>query len=427
MIDLDRNTAPAFRGIEEVSFIPPTRSYLDNGIEVNIISGGSQEIVKIDFVFNAGTWFQRDPLIAGATNNLLKEGTKHFSAQEIAENIDQYGAFLETEVGYDKAKITLYTLNKHLETVLPFFKEVVSCTKFSEHEFEIYRSTSMEKFKVNLEKVSFVARKNFMPHLFGPTHPYGSNAEVTDYVELQLNKIKAFHNECYGLGNCYILVSGKVEPSVLDQLNSTFGMEKVLPKEFTSTEHAISPASSEKVFIEKKDAMQSALRIGRVMPNKKHPDYFGLQVLNTVLGGYFGSRLMKNIREDKGYTYGIGSGVVSLQHAGYFVISSEVGGDVTQNALQEVYKEIEVLQSHQISEDEMELVRNYILGNFLKSCDGVFNMATLFEGVHNYGLDYTFYDQYLKAIREISTEELMDLAQKYFKASDLKEVVVGEK
>jgi predicted Zn-dependent peptidase len=162
------------------------------------------------------------------------------------------------------------------------------------------------------------------------------------------------------------------------------------------------------------------------MPNKLHPDHHKLQVFNTILGGYFGSRLMTNIREDKGYTYGIGSGIISLQNSGYFFISTEVGADVTKDALAEIYKEIELLRTEEVSLEELDLVKNYMLGHFLKSCDGAFNMASLFESVDSFGLDYSFYDEYINTIKTITPKTIKELGVKYFKKSDLKEVVVGK-
>ena len=176
------------------------------------------------------------------------------------------------------------------------------------------------------------------------------------------------------------------------------------------------------IYIEKENALQSAIRIGRIFPNKTHHDYFGLKILNTVLGGYFGSRLMKNIREDKGYTYGIGSGILSLKESGYFFISTEVGSDVTQLALNEIYKEIETIRTTPIPQEELDLVKNYLLGQLLSSCDGPFSMAAMFENANEYGLDYTHYNNYIACIKEISPTTLLELAVKYLNKSDLKEL-----
>ncbi len=422
---LDRNTPPIFKQVDNIHFFDPVKANLSNNIPVNYLSGGSQDIIKVDFIFKAGIWNQSKPLIASTTSKLLKEGTKNYSAFEIAEGIDYYGAFLETETSFDSSSVTLYTLNKHLKSVLPYVYEVITSPSFSEKEFNTFKINAIEKFKVNSEKVSFVAQKEFRSLIFGDNHPYGSNPTIKDYNSLSLDDIKTYHKTYYQLSNCEIIISGKVEEQVVLEINKLFGNISIKQNPEKGNITTPNIPSKKNTFIEKENALQSAIKIGRLIPNKLHEDYFGLRILNTVLGGYFGSRLMSNIREDKGYTYGIGSGIISLKNSGYFVISTEVGSNVTKDALKEIYKEIELLRTVEISEEELDLVKNYLLGQILKSCDGPFNMAALFESVYFYNLDYSFYNEYIKTIKEISPKTFLELANKYFKQSDFTEIVVG--
>jgi predicted Zn-dependent peptidase len=261
--------------------------------------------------------------------------------------------------------------------------------------------------------------------VFGNENPLGRNTSLSDYQNLKLSDIKEFYASFYALSNCEIIISGKVEQSTINSLNTYFGKEG-MGNSTPNIEVDFKPTKQQKLFIKKDNALQSAIRIGRKLPNKLHPDYFGLQILNTVFGGYFGSRLMKNIREDKGYTYGIGSGVSSFLDGGYFFISTDVGSDVAKDALKEIYKEIELIRTEEIPLEELQLVKNYLLGKLLKSCDGPFNMAELFENVYFYGLDYDFYNNYIKTIKEITPKTLIALGVKYFNPADLTEVVVGK-
>lgn len=425
MTNLDRKKAPKYNDIDKVEFIHPITHYLSNGLKINALSGGSQEIVKIDFIFNAGTWHQTNPLVASTTNNLLKEGTKNYSAFEIIDGIDQYGAYLQTGADFDNSSITLYSLNKHLKEVLVFFKDVILFPTFDQNEFDIFKKNSIEKFKVSMEKVSYVARKESMKQIFGTKNPYGTSAELNDFINLNRDEIVAFHQKYYQLNNCEVIIAGNVTSDCIDLLNQSFGNIPIV--EMNDDSNSILNGHEEQdntLFIEKENSLQSAIRIGKQFPNKLHPDYFGLQILNTILGGYFGSRLMKNIREDKGYTYGISSGILSLQHGGFFYISTEVGKDVTKETLSEIYKEIHLLQTEEVSSDELNLVRNYLMGVVLKSCDGPFNMAEMFENVYFYGLDYDFYNRYIKKIKSITSEKILKLANEYL--IDLKETVVGK-
>ena len=423
---LNRNIAPDFHQIKKIDFLDVNKHILDNGIELNSINGGSQDIIKLDFIFSAGIWHEKKPLTASSTNKLIKEGTKSYTSYEIAEGIDNYGAFLEVENGFDSSSVSLYTLNKYLNHVLPFVKEVICQPKLNENEFNIHKNNSIERYKINLEKVSFVARKEFSSLIFGHDHPYENNPNINDYDSLTINDIREFHLNNYGLNNCKILISGKITNDVILTLNKFFGTQKIDPNPIESLSKIDSKSIKNNIYIEKKDALQSAIRIGRLMPNKLHPDYFGLKVFNTILGGYFGSRLMSNIREDKGYTYGIGSGLISLKNSGYFFISTEVGANVTNDALTEVYKELELMLNEEVSNEELNLVRNYMLGQFLKSCDGAFNMANLFEAANSYGLDYSFYQNYIDTIKTITPKTIKELGAKYFNKNELKEVVVGK-
>jgi len=421
---LDRKIAPEFKQVDNIHFIEPNNYQLDNGIKIHTLSGGSQEILKIDFIFKAGQSQQEKPLIATATNFLMKEGSEKYTAKEIADGVDQYGAFLQSDVSFDNAAITLYTLTKHLDKVMPFAKDVICNPIFSEKEFENYQRNAIERFKINLEKGSFIARKEFMHALFG-NNPLGKNTTLADYQNLTLSEIKQFYTDFYSLNNCEIIVSGNVNQKVIDTLNLFFGKEN-LGKSKLNEKVDFTSLKPQQLHIKKEKALQSAIRIGRKLPNKLHQDYYGLQILNTVFGGYFGSRLMKNIREDKGYTYGIGSGVASFLDGGYFYISTEVGSDVTKDALKEVYKELDIIRTEEIGSEELELVKNYLLGKLLKSCDGPFNMAALYENVYSYGLDYDFYNNYIKTIKEITPKTLLALGVKYLNPTDLTEVVVGD-
>jgi predicted Zn-dependent peptidase len=274
-----------------------------------------------------------------------------------------------------------------------------------------------------------MARKKFNQLLFGNEHPYGYFVELRDYDKVEREAVKNFHRENYVSGNCAIIVSGKIGTETLDLLDKHFGgQDWAGPAEKKNVNNYQFHATTlRENLVLKEDALQSAIRIGRVMFNKTHPDYLPMLVLSTVLGGYFGSRLMSNIREDKGYTYGIGCAMVSLKESGYFFIGTEVGVDVTQKALDEIYYELKRLREEPVGEDELMLVRNYLLGSFLGSVDGPFALADRFKGIMVYNLGYDYYDRYISTIRGIRPERLLELAQQYYKQDDLIELVAGRK
>lgn len=425
---LNRKTAPAFKTVEKIEMIKASEQRLNNTIPVYTINAGTQDLIKIEFLFTAGMYQQIMPLQATTVNTMLEEGTSKLTAAQIADKVDYYGAFLEVGVSQDSASVVLYTLNKHLAATLPVVEQVIKDAVFPQTELDTHLRNKKQKFLVNNQKVAVLARKQFTELLFGAKHPYGINVQNADFEAINRQHLINFYESHYRSNNCKIIASGKVDDSVINLLNSHFGgndwnvLQPIQQKTIATT------GSTQKQHLTlKDDALQSAIRIGRLLFNKTHADYHPFQVLNTLLGGYFGSRLMSNIREDKGYTYGIGSGLASLQHSGYFFISTEVGVDVCQNALDEIYLEIKRLREELVSEEELELVKNYMLGTFLRSVDGPFALAERFKGIMEYNLQYDYFDQYIATIQGISASRIRDLANNYLAPDSLLELVVGKK
>jgi len=425
---LNRAQAPSFKTIDTINIIKANHTKFSNGIDFYSLSAGSQEIVKIEFIFKAGMYHQAASLIASSTNNLLEVGSKSYSANQISDGIDFYGSFLELHVEQDFAIVSLFSLNKYLNESLKFIEELIKYPTFPDDEFKLYITNKKQNHFINSQKGDVLVRRKFSQLLYGEKHPYGLTVVDNDFDRINISEIKDFFSQYYTSNNCTIIASGNLPDSITETLNSFFGEKKwgqtndlILPKSYS-----IETTKQQKHFIYKEDAIQSAIRVGRVLFNKTHPDYFKFQVLNAILGGYFGSRLMANIREDKGYTYGIGSGVVNLVNTGSFYISTEVGNNVTSQTLKEIYKEIKILREKLVSVDELETVRNYILGQFLRSVDGPFALADKFKAIWEYNLDYTYFDLYFNAIKTVTHNDIIDLANKYLQEKDLLECVVGK-
>ncbi|WP_175635137.1 M16 family metallopeptidase [Pedobacter ghigonis] len=422
---LNRQQAPDFKQVSAINFIQPEKRLLANGVPVFTIYSGEQDLVRIEFIFENVNWKREKPLQAIAVNTLLNNGTNKLSAKEIAEKIDFYGAFFQTEYTQDHSSVSLYTLNKHLHSVLPIVKDVLTNSQFPQNELDIYIQNQKQKLQVNLKKNDIVSRKEFAHALFGDT-PYGVDIKAQHYDELKRDDLLTYFKAAYAPNNCTIVVSGKFDTAGFNLLDSSFGYDWE-KSEVVKNSFSFSVTDKQFVYKEKPEALQSAIRIGQLAINRKHKDFSGLQILNTVLGGYFGSRLMANIREDKGYTYGIGSGISSLQQAGYLFISTEVGADVCGAALTEIYKEIDLLKTTLIGEDELNLVRNYMLGSMLGSLENVFSHADKFKNIYFSGLDYDYYSRYIETVKSITAEELLALANKYFTTESFTEVVIGKK
>lgn len=428
METINRKLSPAFKTIEKIEMIHANEKRLRNNIPVYAINAGTQEIIKIEFLFSAGMYQQEMPLQAASVNSMLEEGTSKMNAAQIADAVDFYGAFLEVGVEQDNASVVLYTLNKHLKATLPVVEQIIKDAVFPQHELDTHLKNKKQKFLVNNQKVATLARKRFSELIFGEKHPYGIDVKEPDFELIKREHLIDFYRTYYRSNNCKIIMAGKVSDDVYQQLDEHFGGSDwaEVSKMKANTKEVVSVKEREHIIF-KEDALQSAIRIGKIMFNKTHADFHPMQVLNTLYGGYFGSRLMSNIREDKGYTYGIGSGMVSLKHSGYFFISTEVGVDVCKNALHEIYFEMDRLKTELVSPDELKLVKNYMLGTFLRNTDGPFALADRFKGLVEYGLGYDYFDRYMSTVKGITAEQLRDLANKYFDKASMIELVAGKK
>jgi zinc protease len=422
---LDRTIAPEFGAIDHINLIEPGHTVLPNGCQVYWFNSGDQELVRMEWIFGNLRFDGAKPLLNMATNSMVTNGTSTLTATQIADKIDYYGAFLQAEYGYDHSQITLYSLNRHLEHTLPVILDVLTDAQFPEKELDTFIRNQQQKLQVSLQKNDILARRAFNKAVYGNTI-YGQSGEAADYQQLQRADLLAHYKQMYQPANCTLVIAGKVNDATLQQITSAFDAWTGMGEAADTTQPAIEPLNERFYFTEKPDALQSAIRMGLPMINRAHPDFPAMQVLNTVLGGYFGSRLMANIREDKGYTYGIGSGISSLKHAGAFFIATEVGADVCRSAVDEIEKEINLLKTELIGEEELSLVRNYMQGSLLGSLENVFSHADKFKNVYFAGLTYEYYTRYTDIIKTVTAPDLQRLANQYWDFDSFYKVIVGK-
>jgi len=424
---IDRTITPPFRQIRKIHLPKAEWKQLNNQVPVVLLRSGTQPVVRIEFIYKAGKWFEKAPGVSTATGSMLIEGTHGNDSRQISEALDSMGSYLNPFIEADRAGIVLYCLSRNFNKSLELVTDLLENSVFPDDELEIYLRKSKERLLVNREQVSFLGQEGFLKALFGSGHPYGRPVRHEDYDNIDRQMLINHHKHFFQETNPLILVSGNWNFDLLKELDQKFGSnnsKEVLLNE--SLEYPSSPNPESPVIIPKKGALQSALFIVKRTMNRYHPDYNELQILAVLLGGYFGSRLMKNIREEKGFTYGISARLVSLEHAGYFVVSSEVNSKVCQPAIQEVYKEIKRLRDEPVEKEELDLVKNYLMGNWLSMFDGPFNQADSFRILLDYGLDESYFSQSVKTLQETTPERLRELAGKYLQEESFITVVAGK-
>jgi zinc protease len=426
---LNRSIAPPIKDAIEFDLqLPPyTKHTLSNGLEVYAIDMGKVDAMMISWIFDAGNSYETKNGVAGAVSSLLKNGTSTRSAFDINEHFEYYGAYLNRACHHETAEITLHCLNKYFRELVPVIAELVSDSVYPADELSIYKKNAQQKLQVNLKKSDFVAGRLIDSYLYGIDHPYGKYSSPEDYQELQREDLLAFYRQHYSNGTCRIIAAGKLPADLLSQLETHFGSLPLrAPGAGTIVpSFPIHPAVQKKYQVTNDpDGVQGSIRIARNFPNRHHPDFQKVQVLNNVFGGFFGSRLMTNIREDKGYTYGIYSYLVNNRQESALVISTEAGKDVCAPAIEEVYKEMNLLREELVDDEELQMARNFAIGTVLGDLDGPFHVASRWKSILLNGLDENYFQEGVRIVKTITPEELQQLAIKYLDPAAFFELVV---
>lgn len=425
---INRKLAPEIKDAVdfEVVLKPYEQFTLDNGIPVYVVKSDEQDTLQLEMVFPAGSWYESENLIASAANFLMKNGSGKYSALEINEGIDYYGAYLNRSCHHEFGTYTLHCLTKSFTQLLPILQEVILDPAFSEEELALFQQNMKQRLAVNLQKCDFVANRHIDKYLFGEFHPYGRVSSMEAYDNLQTESLKAFYKQHYTYNNCKIFVAGKLPADLIPLLNQYFGTSKWNGEPtIIKPEISIMPAEEKKYRIfNDENGVQGAVRVARHFPNRYHPDYPKMMVLNTIFGGYFGSRLMSNIREEKGYTYGISSQVYNFRQASAINIHTEAGRDVCEATIAEIYKELRTLQTEAVDEEELALVRNFMIGSILGDLDGAFQIIQRWKNLILNDLDENYFYNNIRTIKTITAEELQALAKQYFTPEDFYELVV---
>lgn len=416
---INRTLRPPLHPIEKVDFKSPA-VITKSGLKVYHMSDVPNETTRFDIYFNAGK-IEGNNVLASIVNGLLLSGTKNKTSNEINSEINALGAYYESGVTMENAVVSIYCLKENLYETVEIVQDAILNVEFPQKEIDELLNERKQNFLISMEKVSFNAQREFQKQLFSSDKRYNSITELEHFNDISRDDVISFHDQHYINGLEKLVIVSDLKRDEVYRIIDLFSSFKIGVEDHSS--HLVNqPDSINKPM---KNALQSAIRVGRILFTKEHEDYLDFLILNTIIGDYFGSRLMKNIREDKGYTYGIGSMISEFKKTGYFLIATEVGKEVKEDALNQIKLELERLQTEPVPEYELELVRNYMLGQLLKSADGPYAMIDLFLSVEIHGKSLDFYNEAIHRIQNIRPERIMELAKKYLNWKDLTVVTAG--
>ncbi len=414
---------PAIRIPERVDVATARLTTLNNGVRLYLLENHDQQVVRLSFVFGAGSSHQDRFFSATAAANLLSEGSDRFTARQIAEQLDFYGSYFDIAVDRDVVVVSFCALSKFFLPTLQTAEEILLRPAFPQDEFDSYRIKRRQRLEIERRKVDVRVREAFAAAMFGSEHPYGVSAPLSAYDELSLDEVVDFYRRHYTADNCFVVCSGDLSDEALKAI------ENICMQLPQSGDRAplIFPdaAQTPSVRLEHAGAVQSAVRVGRMLFTRNHPDYVGMQVVATALGGYFGSRLMRNLREERGYTYGVFAALANLDRAGYLAIATQVAAEAREDTLHQIYTEIERLRTELMSEQELALVKNIMVGEMMRILDGPFGIVDVTIENVQCGTDNHAIERTVDAICCCTPEDVQRLAEKYLRREDLVEVTVG--
>lgn len=403
----------------------PGMVMLGNGVPVYLVGNGTVDLFRVECGFRAGQVMEDVHLSASATNAMLTEGTLNYDATTINDLIDSTGAALNHLADKDTAGLVTVTLARKLDEVLALAGEVLFSPSFPENEFRMLTERRVQAFRTGRQKTSVIAREAFYEALCGSRNPYGRITTESDYRSLTTDDLRRFHERYYQPGNMYITVAGREPERVLPALERYFGHGNSngwVKSEFPRLH--FEPSQPGMIFREVASPVQSTVRMGWKGITRTHPDYQGLQVATMILGGYFGSRLMRNIREDKGYTYGIHAVAGAFRDIGYITLMTDVANEYREAVLSEIRKEIETLMHEEAGEEEMTLVRNHIMGEIARLFDGPFTVAEAMRGVIDYDTGADYYTRLAETVRTITPARIREIFQTYF-SPDMAYIIIA--
>lgn len=423
---LDRTQQPPVTPFGALSMPLPRILRLNNGIELYIVDKGDQEVCRFDILFEGGRYAGRIPAIADMTGPMLRKGIPGMDAESIAEHLDYYGAWMQTGTTQHYSALSLFSLNRNLDKVLPVISQMITEPSMPLKPFEVLKQQRIQQLEINRQKVSFLAAEAFNNLIFGASHPYARTTSTQELEAVTLDEICRYHHDYYQNTGIHIILSGRITDEVLHLVHRHFDI--LSPCNTTPVVVApIAPETQHTTIIHRPAALQSGLRMGMPVIGSEHPDYPLLTMLNLVLGGYFGSRLMTNIREEKGYTYGISSHIVSMRDGAYFTIVTETGTEYTRPLIDEVRSEMLQLCNTPIPHDELETARNYLQGRRARALDSPFSMSDYFVSSIISGTPLDYFNTEDEIIRTATADDLMRVARTYLHPDNLYIAIAGDK
>jgi len=426
-MSIDRSIPPPASNLRDISLSVPEPVILSNGMKMWVVGNGEEEINKLSIYMTGGT-FQESRVMQATTCSLsVFNGNKNMDYDQIAEAIDYYGAWRSLQVYDNCTCFSLSSLNENFNKTLPIFIDCLRFPTFPKPEFELVKRQLSVNCATARERVKYLANIEMMRLYYGATHPLAVNPTPEEIESMDEETIKDFFNKNYNAQNCQLVFAGNITDDEINIVENTLNDWKPTGAPSPILRPAAKPGNEMLKIIHKEGAVQAAIAMTIKAIPRGNPDYIKLRILVTVLGGYFGSRLMTNIREEKGYTYGINANLSGRDFDGYVDISTECDSQLTWKVIEEVKIEMRKLIDKPIDDNELNTVKQYMLSDLAKTLDTPFNVANYIGNMFCYGTYPSYFNDHVKEIKNINSTELQDIARRYLDTDKMRIVIVCDK
>ena len=404
--------------------LPVGQRRLPNGIPCFLWHQEDYALVRMDIRVEAGGWYQSRAGVALATLKMLQEGTQSHPGESWMSCLDAEGCYIESYTDRDWAVVSLHFPVKAAGRILPLVREMFAEPQFSPERLQLLQVQQKQNLSVNLEKNSFIAYRQFLASLYSADHPYGRMLTIADVEAWNIGELKAFFEARFRPAAMQVFMAGNMTPELVRLTEETLGRLPDLPVA-PEPSFQLPELSPEKHHITGHGTMQTSICMGRRLFGRSHPDWMRVCLLNRLLGGYFGSRLMTEIRERSGLAYGICSQLSSMRHAGHCCISADVNASQAELAVEKISAELRRLCTENVPAEELERVKSYETGSLLRRFDGLFPQMERWEEVQADGMDAAYWSEYFRTVESVTPHELRRLAQQYLDPDGMTMVLVG--
>ncbi|TKJ34356.1 hypothetical protein CEE39_02600 [bacterium (candidate division B38) B3_B38] len=414
-----------------VKLPPQVRVKLDNGLQLIMVEDHELELFTVALLIKSGATFdpQGKAGLANITNEMLRLGTTHRSSEEIDLELDSIGASLSISSNWDGTYVSINAISRKFDQALDIFSDVVLNPTFPEKELDILKSRRLGEIKVRKDRARTIASENFYKLLFGK-HPYAQPLAGTEESVSSISRedILSFYQKFFIPNNAVMVVAGDINPQqVKDKIAARLNQWKKgkLPEGRWAP---VAPPKGLNIYlIDKPDLTQTEIRMGHLGISRDNKDYFPLQVMNYILGGGgFSSRLMKHIRSERGYTYGISSGYSARKLVGPFLVFTFTPNKTTINVIQESLEIVKDIHDNGITPEELASAKNYLISSYPSRFETIYDVATQIWGIELYGLGEGYVETYQAKIDQVTLEDVKRVAKQYLDPSNMLIVVVSK-